>query len=160
MRNALWLTALALVLRAAPVAADPLTIAEVAAGSKDHTTLVTALKAADLVDSLKNPGPFTVFAPNNDAFAKLPKGTVEGLLKPEKIPELQKILQHHVTVSTFQLKDLEDGLDLGMADGTHVIVKAKDGKVLVGDAAIVASVPCSNGIIHVVDGVILPPAKK
>lgn len=136
----------------------PKDIVDVAVGSKDHTTLVAALKAADYVDSLTNPGPFTVFAPTNGAFDKLPKGTVEGLVKPEKKTDLRRVLQYHVLVSTYQAKDFKDGQVLGTASGGKVTMHVKDGKVLVNDAVIVASVPAANGIVHVVDGVLTPPA--
>lgn len=135
-------------------------IVDVAVASKDHSTLVTAVKAADLVMPLKNPGPLTVFAPTNAAFDKLPKGTVEGLLKPDKKFDLEKILQYHVTTSVWELKDLKDGLVLGQANGGKVTIKVKDGKTMVNDATIIASVRASNGIVHVIDGVLLPPAKK
>lgn len=134
-------------------------VVDVAVGSKDHTTLVTALKAADLVVSLKNPGPFTVFAPTNAAFAKLPAGTVEGLLKPEKKFDLEKILQYHVTTSVLQLKSFKDGETLGMANGRKTTLHVSQGKVMINDANIIASIPVSNGIIHVIDGVLLPPPK-
>lgn len=138
----------------------PKDIVDVAVGSKDHTTLVTALKAAEYVESLQNAGPFTVFAPTNAAFEKLPKGTVEGLVKPEKKDDLRNILKYHVTVSVYQTKDLKDGQVLGMANGAKVTVHVKDGKTMVGDATIVASAPASNGIVHIIDGVLLPPAPK
>ena len=134
-------------------------IVGVAVGSPDHTTLVTALQAAGLVDVLANPGPFTVFAPTNAAFDKLPKGTVEGLLKPENKKDLRKILQHHVTTSIFNPESFKDGQILGMADGTNVTVSVKNGEIKIGDAKVVASVPSTNGMVHVVDGVILPAAK-
>ena len=137
----------------------PKNIVHVAVGSKDHTTLVAALKAADYVDSLTNPGPFTVFAPTNAAFDKLPKGTVEGLVKPEKKADLTEILKYHVAVSIYQQKDLKDGMVLAMANGAKVKLAVKDGKVTVNGASIVASVPASNGIVHVIDAVLLPPAK-
>ena len=137
----------------------PKNIVNVAVGSKDHTTLVAALKAADYVDSLTNPGPFTVFAPTNAAFDKLPKGTVEGLVKPEKKADLSEILKYHVAVSIYQLKDLKDGQVMAMANGSKVTFKVKDGKVTVNGANIVASVPASNGIVHVIDAVLLPPPK-
>ena len=134
-------------------------VVHVASESKDHTTLVAALKAADYVDSLANPGPFTVFAPTNAAFDKLPKGTVDELLKPEKKDELRNILKYHVAVSTYQQKDLKDGESLGVANGGKIAFKVKDGKVTVNGANIIASVSASNGIIHVIDAVLLPPAK-
>jgi uncharacterized surface protein with fasciclin (FAS1) repeats len=134
-------------------------VVKVAVGSPDHTTLVAALKAGELVDALSNAGPFTVFAPTNAAFDKLPKGTVEDLLKPANKSKLQDILQHHVTLSALDVAVLQDGQSLGMVDGTNAIIKKKDGVTYIGDAKIVASIRASNGFVHVVDGVVLPPAK-
>lgn len=139
---------------------EPPDIVDIAAGSKDHTTLVAAVKAADYVGSLKNPGPLTVFAPINAAFDKLPKGTVETLLKPENKADLEKVLQYHVTPSTFLIKDLKDGMTLGQANGKHVKITVKDGQVRVNDAKIIATIKASNGVVHVIDGVLLPPAKN
>lgn len=141
---------------AAPFPGDPKDIAHIAAGSPDHTTLVVALKAADLVDSLTNAGPFTAFAPTNAAFDKLPKGTVEGLLKPDKKDDLKKILQYHVMVSKYPVKGLVEGQKLGMANGKNVTVHVANGKVTVNNANIVATIEASNGLIHVIDGVLLP----
>ena len=138
---------------------DPKNIVSIASNSKDHTTLVTALKAADYVPSVANAGPLTVFAPTNAAFDKLPKGTVEGLLKPEKQDELKEILKYHVTTSVYETKDMKDGDTLSMANGAKVTLHVKDGKAMINDANIVASIPASNGIVHVIDGVLLPPAK-
>ncbi|MBI2373960.1 MAG: fasciclin domain-containing protein [Deltaproteobacteria bacterium] len=135
-------------------------IVDIAAGSPEHTTLVTAVKAADYVQSLKNPGPLTVFAPTNAAFAKLPKGTVEGLLKPESKGDLEKVLQYHVTPSVYETKWMKDGMTLGQANGAKVTIGVKDGKYTVNGANIVASVRASNGIVHIIDAVLLPPAKK
>lgn len=136
-------------------------VVKVAVGSKDHTTLVAALKQADLVTSLSNAGPFTVFAPTDAAFNKLPAGTVEGLMKEDKKADLQNILQYHVTVSAIKAENLLDGQTLGMVNGDNISVSVKEGRVILnGNAAIVASVPASNGIIHVIDAVLLPPAKK
>lgn len=132
-------------------------IVQVASGSKDHTTLVAAVVAADLVDVLSNAGPFTVFAPTNDAFNKLPAGTVEGLLKPEKLEALQDILQYHVIVGVMNTDLMQDGQNIGMVNGGNVTISKKDGKVMVnGTATVVASIPTSNGVIHVVDAVLLP----
>lgn len=143
------------------IAADSVKdIVDVASGSKDHTTLVTAVKAADLVTVLRGSGPLTVFAPTNAAFDKLPKGTVEGLLKPDKKFDLEKILQYHVSTSVYETKDMKDGMTLGVANGGKVTFRVKDGKVMVNDANIVATIRASNGIIHVIDGVLLPPAKQ
>ena len=135
-------------------------IVGVAAGSKDHTTLVTAVKAAELVDALSNAGPFTVFAPTNAAFDKLPAGTVEGLLKPEKKDALAEILQYHVSVGVFKLENLKDGQLIDEVFGGKVTIGIKDGKYTVNGANIVATVPASNGVIYVIDQVLLPPAKK
>ncbi len=136
---------------------DPNNIVNIAVGSKDHSTLVTALKTADYVDSVATPGPFTVFAPTNAAFDKLPKGTVEGLLKPESRDALTNVLKYHVAVSVYQLKDFKDGQKMAMANGKYVTFHVKDGKVQVNDANIVASLPASNGIVHVIDGVLQEP---
>lgn len=134
-------------------------IVKVAAGSPDHSTLVTALKAADLVRSLSNVGPFTVFAPTNAAFDKLPKGTVENLLKPENKNALADILHHHVQVAVLETTSFTDGQDLVMFDGKPTKLTQKDGAWYIDKAKIVASVRASNGIIHIVDEVILPPSK-
>lgn len=131
-------------------------IVKVAAGSPDHTTLVTAVKAADLVNVLSNAGPFTVFAPTNAAFGKLPPGTVEGLLKPDKKEALADILQYHVAVAVYKPDMLQDGQVLSMANGGNVTIGVKDGKITVNGANVLATIPASNGIIHVIDEVLLP----
>jgi uncharacterized surface protein with fasciclin (FAS1) repeats len=138
---------------------DPNNIVSIAVGSKDHTTLVTALKAANYVTSVANPGPLTVFAPTNAAFDKLPAGTVEGLLQPAKIDDLKNVLKYHVAPATFEQPALKDGMELGMANGQKVKVRHENGKIRVNDATIVASIRASNGVVHVVDGVLLPPSK-
>jgi uncharacterized surface protein with fasciclin (FAS1) repeats len=136
-------------------------VVKVAVGSKDHTTLVAALKQAELVTSLSNAGPFTVFAPTNAAFDKLPAGVLDGLMKDDKKADLQNILQYHVAVAVYKTENLTDGQVIGQANGDNITINMKDGKVMVnGTANIVASVPASNGIIHVIDAVLLPPAKK
>lgn len=140
-----------------PPPLDPNNIVSIAVGSKDHTTLVAALKAADYVRSVANPGPLTVFAPTNAAFDKLPKGTVETLLKPENQADLKEIIKYHATTSTYDVAQLKDGMQLGMANGKKVTIHVKDGKVTVNDANVVASVKASNGIVHIVDAVLLPP---
>jgi len=135
-------------------------VVQVAIGSKDHTTLVAAVKAAELVDALSNAGPFTVFAPTNAAFDKLPAGTVDGLLKPEKKEDLTDILQYHVSVGVFKPDMFQDGQVIGQVNGGNItITKKADGIYVNGTAKIIASIPASNGIIHVIDGVLLPPAK-
>lgn len=136
-------------------------VVKVAVGSKDHTTLVAALKQAELVTSLSNAGPFTVFAPANSAFDKLPAGTVDGLMKPEQKEALQNILQYHVTVSAMKSESFTDGQVLGMVNGDNITVTLKDGKVMLNNSAtIIASVAASNGMVHVIDRVLLPPVQK
>ena len=135
-------------------------IVQVAVGSKDHTTLVKAVQAADLVNALSNAGPFTVFAPTNAAFDKLPAGTVEGLLKPEKKKDLRNILEYHVFVGALKQEYLHDGQTLNQVNGDNVTVGLKDGKFTVNGANVLATIPASNGIIYVIDAVLLPPAKK
>lgn len=134
-------------------------IVQVAAGSADHSTLVAAVKAAEYVDVLVNAGPFTVFAPVNAAFDKLPKGTVENLLKPENKDALRNILEYHVSIGVFKTDMYQDGQVIGQANGDNITMTQKDGKWYVNGAAIVASVEASNGLVHVVDGVLLPPEK-
>ena len=134
-------------------------VVQVAIGSKDHTTLVAAVKAAELVDVLSNAGPFTVFAPTNAAFDKLPAGTVDNLLKPEKKEDLTDILQYHVSVGVFKADMLTDGEVIGQVNGGNITITKKDGKLMVnGTSTIIASIPASNGMIHVIDGVLLPTA--
>jgi uncharacterized surface protein with fasciclin (FAS1) repeats len=136
-------------------------IVKVAVGSAAHTTLVTAVKAAGLVDVLANTGPFTVFAPTNDAFKKLPAGTVENLLKPASKETLRDILQYHVAVAVYRPEMLKDGMTLNMANGDNVKITVKDGKItLNGVATVVGTVPAANGLVHVVDGVLTPPGAK
>lgn len=135
-------------------------VVKVAVGSPDHTTLVAALKQAELVTALSNAGPFTVFAPTNAAFDKLPKGTVEGLMKEDKKADLQNILQYHVAVAVYKTENMQDGQVIGQANGDNITISVKDGKVMVnGVANIIASIPAANGTIHVIDAVLLPPAK-
>ncbi len=135
-------------------------VVKVAAASKDHTTLVTAVKTADYVDVLSNAGPFTVFAPTNAAFDKLPAGTVDGLLKPESKKDLRNILEYHVTTSSLKEDYLKDGMTIGMVNGGSVkVTKGTDGKIKINNANVLASVPASNGMVYVIDAVLLPPAK-
>ncbi len=131
-------------------------IVQVAVGSKDHTTLVAAVKAADLVRALSNAGPFTVFAPTNDAFAKLPAGTVEGLLEPDKIEALQNILGYHTFVGVLKPEYMQDGQEFDMVFGGKVKITKKGEKTFVNGSEIVASIPTTNGIIHVIGDVLLP----
>ncbi len=146
------------------VAAKPKTDAEktvldIALGSPDHSTLVAAVSAAGLADALGSPGGiYTVFAPTTAAFEKLPVGTVEGLLKPEKKGDLKKIIQHHAAVPIVPMAQMQDGGTLTMADGTKVTFKREGDKVTVEGANILGTVNAVNGVVYVVDSVILPPA--
>jgi len=137
-------------------------IVQNAVNSKDHTTLVAAVKAAGLVGTLESKGPFTVFAPTNTAFGKLPAGTVESLVKPENKATLTKILTYHVVPGKLAESDLTDGKKLKTAEGEELTVKKSDGKVTIIDAkggsstVTISNVNQSNGVIHVVDTVLLP----
>ena len=137
-------------------------IVENAVNSKDHTTLVAAVKAAGLVDTLQSKGPFTVFAPTNAAFGKLPAGTVDHLVMPESKATLTKILTYHVVPGKLEASDLTDGKKMKTAEGEELTVKLKDGKVWIVDAkggtsmVTIANVNQSNGVIHVVDTVLMP----
>ena len=136
-------------------------VVKIAMSSPDHTTLVAALKQADLVTSLSNAGPFTVFAPTNEAFNKLPKGTVEGLMKNDKKDDLVNILQYHVFVSALQPSSFQDGQTLNMVNGDNLKVNVQDGKItLNGTAHVINTIPASNGMIYVIDEVLLPPPAK
>jgi uncharacterized surface protein with fasciclin (FAS1) repeats len=138
---------------------DPTNIVGIAAASAGHTTLVAALEAADYVTSIANPGPLTVFAPTNAAFEKLPPGTVDELLKPEKIDDLKYVLKYHAATSVHTIDNLKDGQTLAMANGAKVEIRIQDGKMMVNDANVIASVRASNGVVHVIDAVLIPPAK-
>ncbi len=134
-------------------------ILQVAIGSEDHSTLVAAVQAAGIEDVLANNGPLTVFAPVNSAFDALPEGTVENLLKPENKIALSKVLTYHAAPGTYKGKALKDGMSLFLATGHYVTVKREGDDVLVDGAKILATVDASNGVIHVVDKVLLPPEK-
>jgi uncharacterized surface protein with fasciclin (FAS1) repeats len=132
-------------------------IVENAAGSADHTTLVTAVKAAGLAETLSGAGPFTVFAPTNAAFDKLPKGTVETLVKPESKKKLTGILTYHVVPGALKAADLKDGQKLKTVQGEELTVSVKDGKVMINGANVsIADVISSNGVTHVIDAVLMP----
>lgn len=131
-------------------------VVQVAVASPDHSTLVAAVKAADLVNALSNAGPFTVYAPTNAAFEALPAGTVDGLLKPDKKDALIDILQYHVAVGVYKPEDMTDGQSLGMVNGSNATFQVKDGQVYINGAKIVATVPAANGLVCVIDKVILP----
>ncbi len=134
-------------------------IIQIAAASADHTTLAAAVKAAGLADVLANPGPLTVFAPNNAAFEKLPAGTVEELLKPENKAKLARIITFHAAAGTYKAADLKNGETISMATGNNVSIEVKDGVTYVNGAQVLGTVEASNGMVHVIDGVLLPPDK-
>ncbi|MEO8961371.1 MAG: fasciclin domain-containing protein [Ginsengibacter sp.] len=135
-------------------------VVKIAMSSPDHTTLVAALKQAGLVSSLSNAGPFTVFAPTNEAFKKLPAGTVEDLMKDANKDKLVDILHYHVFVSALQPDYFKDGQTLNMVSGEDMKVNVTNANVLLnGKAHIISSIPASNGIVYVIDEVLLPPAR-
>ena len=134
-------------------------VLQIALQSDDHTTLVAAVQAAQLENVLVNAGPLMVFAPTNAAFDALPEGTVEDLLKPENKESLANILKYHVTPGNYSKDFLKNFKKLGQANDQNVAVETKDGEVYIGGAKIIASIPAGNGIVHVVDKVILPPTQ-
>ena len=135
------------------------TVLGIAIGSKDHTTLVAAVQAASLENALVNAGPLMVFAPTNEAFAALPEGTVENLLKPENKDALANILKYHVTPGNYSKDFLKKFKKLGQANNGYVQVEVVDGEPMIGGAKILASISAGNGIVHVIDKVLLPPTE-
>ena len=135
-------------------------VVRVAVNSPVHTTLVAALKGAEYVDALSNAGPFTVFAPTNEAFDKLPAGTVENLLKPESKDALRNILEYHVYVGVIKEYYVQDGMTLNQVNLDNVTLNKKDGKITVNGANVLGVVKASNGVVYVIDAVLLPPEKK
>ena len=134
-------------------------IVDTAVGAGQFNTLAAALKAADLVDTLKGPGPFTVFAPTDAAFAKLPAGTVETLLKPENKAKLAAILTYHVVPGKVTAEQVTKLSEAKTVEGATVKISSAGGKVMVNDATVVTpDIAASNGVIHVIDTVIMPPA--
>ncbi len=135
-------------------------IVDIAAGNEDFSTLVAAVQAADLVETLKGEGPFTVFAPTNAAFEALPEGTVEALLEEENKEQLVAVLTYHVVAGKVMAADVEAG-DVETVQGSSATITVTDDGVKIGDANIVATdIEASNGVIHVIDAVILPPADE
>lgn len=132
---------------------------QIAIGSEDHSTLVAAVQAAQVENALVNVGPLTVFAPTNAAFDALPEGTVDNLLLPENKEALANILKYHVTPGNLSENILTKLPKLGQANNQYVNVEVVDGKPVIGGANIIASVPAGNGIVHVVDAVLLPPTE-
>jgi uncharacterized surface protein with fasciclin (FAS1) repeats len=134
-------------------------VVKIAVGSADHTTLVTALKAAEYVDVLSNAGPFTVFAPVNAAFDALPAGTVDNLLKKENQADLRNILEYHVYVGVLKTDYLQDGQTIGMVNGDNATISKTGEEIKINGAPIKGTVEGSNGIIYIIDQVLLPPKK-
>lgn len=132
-------------------------ILQIAKKSSDHQKLAAAIDAAGLQNVLVNPGPLTVFAPNDAAFDKLPEGTVEDLLKPENKQKLAKIITSHASPASLKKNQLTDGFMVYLATGQYVKVERKDGEIYVNGAKVLASIDASNGMIHVVDKVFLFP---
>jgi uncharacterized surface protein with fasciclin (FAS1) repeats len=131
-------------------------VVQTAVASPDHTTLVAALKAAGYVDALSNAGPFTVFAPVDAAFKQLPEGTLDNLLKPENKPALRDVLEYHVYVGVIRENMIQNGMKLDQVNGKKVSFTKEGDKILVNGANILATVPTSNGVVYVVDKVLLP----
>ena len=169
MKIKLFVAVLATVLTTSFAAQAQKTIVDIAVGSKEHTTLVAGLTAADLVTTLQSAGPFTVFAPTNAAFAKLPAGTLETLLKPENKATLAKILTYHVIAGTFDaaavvkaIKANNGSLSLTTVSGNKLVASIKQGKVTLTDekgntaTVVAADLTATNGVIHVIDAVVLP----
>jgi uncharacterized surface protein with fasciclin (FAS1) repeats len=169
MKFKLFVAVIATVLTTSFAAQAQKTIVDIAVGSKEHTTLVAGLTAADLVTTLQSAGPFTVFAPTNAAFAKLPAGTLETLLKPENKATLAKILTYHVIAGTFDaaavvkaIKTNNGSLSLTTVSGNKLTASIKEGKVTLTDekgnsaTVVAADLTATNGVIHVIDAVVLP----
>ena len=135
-------------------------VLQIAIGSPDHKTLVAAVQAAELENALVNAGPLMVFAPTDTAFGLLPDGTVEDLVKPENKNVLANILKYHVTPGNYSKEFLKKFKKLGQANNQDVLVEVKGDDVYVGGAKIIGSVKAGNGIVHVIDKVMLPPTKK
>ena len=136
------------------------TVVGVAVKSPDHKTLVAAVLHVKYQDVLSNAGPFTVYAPTDAAFAALPEGTLDNLLKPENEATLKDILEYHVALGVFKTEGMTNGRSVGMANGDNVKFSvAEDGTLMVNDAKVLGSVPAANGLVVVIDKVLLPPAK-
>lgn len=147
------------ILPAQNVSAQDKDIVDLAVETESLSTLVAAVKAGGLVETLKGDGPFTVFAPTNDAFAALPEGTVEELLKPENKDKLVAILTYHVVPGKVMSTDLSDGQEAATVQGEKVSVSISDAGVMISGAKVAAAdIKASNGVVHVIDKVILPPS--
>lgn len=161
MKN--WIAGLLVGLSCTSALAADKDIVDTAVSAGTFKTLVAAVKAADLVDTLKGKGPFTVLAPNDEAFKKLPEGTVANLLKPENKEKLAAILKYHVIPSKAMAADVVklDGKKVKTVEGSEVAIKVSNGTVMVDKAKVIKTdIDTSNGVIHVIDTVIIPPEKK
>ncbi len=134
-------------------------VVRVAVNSPEHTTLVAALKAAEYVDALSNAGPFTVFAPINGAFDKLPAGTVDNLLKPENKDALRNLLEYHVFVGVIKEEQVRDGMTLNQVNLENVTLNKTGDKITVNGMNVLGVVKASNGLVYVIDGVLTPPTQ-
>ncbi len=138
---------------------DQKDIVALAMDQESLSTLVEAVKAAELVETLQSDGPFTVFAPTNEAFAALPAGTLETLLKPENKDKLVSVLTYHVVAGEVASTDLSDGMAATTVEGSEAVVTLANGEAMIAGAKVIAAdVKASNGIVHVIDAVILPPS--
>ena len=157
MFRRMFLALTAATLIAAPAFAQSMDIVDTAKGAGNFTTLLAAVEAAGLVETLKGPGPFTVFAPTDAAFAALPAGTLEDLLKPENKAKLVAILTYHVLPAKVMSKDLTEGMKATTVQGGDVTITLDGGAKVNGATISTADIEASNGVIHVIDAVILPP---
>lgn len=142
------------------VQAQDKNIVELAVGTESLSTLVTAVKAAGLVETLSSEGPFTVFAPTNEAFGSLPAGVLEDLLKPENKDKLISVLTYHVIGASVMSGDLKDGMSAATVQGEEVTVDLTNGVKISGAEVISADIKASNGVVHVINQVILPPSMR
>ena len=134
-------------------------IVETAVSNENFSTLVAAVQAGELVDALSSEGPFTVFAPNNDAFAKLPEGTVENLLLPENLTTLKTIVTHHAVPGTYDVEALKKLSQVFMATGYYLPITTEGDDVFIDGNKVLGTITATNGIIHVIDNVLLPPSE-
>jgi uncharacterized surface protein with fasciclin (FAS1) repeats len=158
MNTRLPLAVLAVLGLAAPALAQPKDIVDTAIAAGNFKTLAKLLTEADLVNVMKGPGPYTVFAPTDEAFAKVPKATLDALAKDKA--KLQQVLSYHVLTSSWTSNDIKLVKSTGTAQGKPIAVRIEGGSLMINDAKVIkADIPCSNGMIHVIDAVLLPPEK-
>ena len=160
LKNVFMLSLITIGLLSIDLKAQDKNIVELAIGTESLSTLVAAVKAGDLVETLSGKGPFTVFAPTNDAFAALPEGTLDMLLKPENKDKLVAVLTYHVVGSKVMSSDLKDGMKAKTVQGDKINVDLSDGAKINEAKVVSADIKASNGVVHVIDKVILPPSVK